>query len=125
MDQFSDRLKTVLSDPESMEKIAEIAKSFAQKEKTAESCGGGEENGEGLILPRREADPGGAAPAREAIRTPVIEEALRLLANGSRERVALLLAMRPFVKEEKRQKLDQIIHTMKTLDLITSAQKLL
>ena len=120
MDQFSDRLKTVLSDPESMEKITEIAKRFAQKENVAESCG---DSALGEILPRNGERESGDRTG--VLRTPVIEEALRLLANGSRERVALLLAMRPFVKEEKRQKLDQIIHTMKTLDLITSAQKLL
>lgn len=114
MDGFSEKLKTVLSDPESMAKITEIARGFAEK-KTVEQA-----------PPAAEAPP--LPPpdtAGELLHSPAIAEALRLLGNGSRERVALLQAMRPFVKEEKKAKLDKIIGTMKTLELLTSAQKLL
>ena len=111
MDGFSEKLKTVLSDPESMAKITEIARGFAEK-KPAEPT---EPN-----LPQMQADPMG-----ELLHSPAIAEALRLLGNGSRERVALLQAMRPFVRDEKKVKLDKMIGTMKTLDLLTSAQKLL
>lgn len=120
MDSFSEKLKTVLSDPESMAKITEIAKGFAAKN-SAPSLEGSQPAEE-----KSEESGGGVFdPISEMIRSPVISEALRVLGNGSRERVALLSAMRPFVKEEKKQKLDKIISTMKTLDLITSAQKLL
>ncbi len=118
MDSFSDKLKTVLSDPESMAKITEIAKNFAAKNAAPsleKAPSQEEEKGEEKAF-----DPMG-----EILHSPVIAEALRVLGNGSRERVALLSAMRPFVKEEKKEKLDKIIGTMKTLDLITSAQKLL
>lgn len=116
MDSFSEKLKTVLSDPESMAKITEIAKGFAQRQ-----SGGGES------APPKEEAPAlpSPDPVGELMHSPAIAEALRLLGNGSRERVALLVAMRPFVKDEKKEKLDKIIGTMKTLDLITSAQKLL
>lgn len=116
MDSFSDKLKTVLSDPESMAKITEIAKGFAAKE------GKTHVNDE-----ERRTEKGEAATdlMTELVHSPAIGEALRLLGNGSRERVNLLLAMRPFVKENKKEKLDKIISTMRTLDLITSAQKLL
>lgn len=119
MDSFSDKLKTVLSDPESMAKITEIAKNFAAKS-SAPSL-------EGDFSAEKESASEGAPfdPLSEMIHSPVIAEALRVLGNGSRERVALLSAMRPFVKDEKKEKLDKIIGTMKTLDLITSAQKLL
>ena len=113
MDGFSEKLKTVLSDPESMAKITEIARGFAEK-KTADSA------------PATNAPPlPPTDTAGELLHSPAIAEALRLLGNGSRERVALLQAMRPFVKEEKKAKLDKIIGTMKTLELLTSAQKLL
>ena len=114
MDGFSEKLKTVLSDPESMAKITEIARGFAEKNR-AESAP--QETG-AVSLPA-------ADPMGQLLHSPAIAEALRLLGNGSRERVALLQAMRPFVKEEKKVKLDKIISTMKTLDLLTSAQKLL
>lgn len=121
MDGFSEKLKTVLSDPESMAKITEIARGFAEKKNAAPpgeqaSSATPEEKAPSLPPP----DPMG-----ELLHSPAIAEALRLLGNGSRERVALLQAMRPFVKDEKKVKLDKIISTMKTLDLLTSAQKLL
>ncbi len=117
MDSFSDKLKTVLSDPESMAKITEIAKGFAARE--------GKERTEEEKHDSQKGNAPKADPVMELVRSPAISEALRLLGNGSRERVNLLLAMRPFVKENKKEKLDKIIGTMKTLDLITSTQKLL
>lgn len=113
MDGFSEKLKSVLNDPESMAKITEIARGFAEKKPSAPPA----------VAAVREA--GASDPVGELLHSPAIAEALRLLGNGSRERVALLQAMRPFVKEEKKAKLDKIIGTMKTLDLLTSAQKLL
>lgn len=112
MDGFSEKLKTVLSDPESMAKITEIARGFAEKQAPKE------EGEQAPSLPAPD-------PMKELLHSPAIAQALRLLGDGSRERVALLQAMRPFVKEEKKEKLDKIIGTMKTLDLLTSAQKLL
>ncbi len=117
MDSFSDKLKTVLSDPESMAKITEIAKGFAAREQKENA--GNDENRD------QEGKKAGVDPVMELVRSPAIAEALRLLGNGSRERVNLLLAMRPFVKDNKKEKLDKIISTMRTLDLITSTQKLL
>ena len=114
MDGFSDKLKTVLSDPESMAKITELAKNFAAKEKQDIQSSGEKPEG----APDK-------AVLGELMQTPAIHKALTVLSDGSRERIALLCAMRPFVKEEKKEKLDKIISTMKTLDLITSAQKLL
>ncbi len=120
MDSFSDKLKTVLSDPESMAKITEIAKGFAARQNSEgvedKASEPSEENRE--EIPRFD-------PVGELMHSPAISEALRVLGNGSRERIALLVAMRPFVKEEKKERLDKIIGTMKTLDLITSTQKLL
>ena len=121
MDGFSDQLKTVLNDPESMAKIAELAKNFAARKEAPPT-------GEAPPLPLPAGEESASMPfgnVLEGLRSPAIAEALRLLSNGSRERVALLQAMRPFVREEKKEKLDKIIQTMKTLDLITSAQKLI
>lgn len=131
MDSFSDKLKTVLNDPESMAKIAELAKNFAgnknasppqsSENRTAELS----ENPPPSVSGAPPEGGSGLGGAFDLIRSPAIAEALQMLQNGSRERVALLQAMRPFVREEKKEKLDKIIQTMKTLDLITSAQKLI
>lgn len=123
MDSFSDRLKTVLADPDAMAKITELAKNFAAGEKpkppSEEDLQGVETGGLPGLLPSSEE----SNPFRDLMRSPAISNALKLLNDGSRERVALLQAMRPFVRDEKKGKLDSIIQTMKVLDLISSAQK--
>lgn len=111
---FSEKLKTVLSDPDAMATITSLAKNFAQGENRRQEDVGAD-------------DPSASAKSGvgELLRQPAIAQAIRVLGDGSRERLALLRAMRPFVKEEKKEKLDRIIQTMQTLDLLTSAQKLL
>ncbi|MBR2616180.1 MAG: hypothetical protein IKC69_05835 [Clostridia bacterium] len=116
---FSDKLKGVLSDPDAMATITALAKKMAAKEGRSAPA---EEHGasEAPFLP--EPSPQGLP---ELFSQPAIAAALRVLGEGSKERIQLLCAMRPFVKEEKKEKLDKIIQTMKTLDLLVSAQKLL
>ncbi len=131
MDSFSDKLKTVLNDPESMAKIAELAKNFAGSKNAAPPSAESASNEVAESVPSvagaapPSGEPSGLGGAFDLIRSPAIAEALQMLHNGSRERVALLQAMRPFVRDEKKEKLDKIIQTMKTLDLISSAQKLI
>ena len=130
MDSFSDKLKTVLNDPESMAKIAELAKNFAGGKAAPaappENVPNESVESRGPVESHALAgETSGLAGAFDLIRSPAIAEALQMLQNGSRERVALLQAMRPFVRDEKKEKLDKIIQTMKTLDLISSAQKLI
>lgn len=116
---FSEKLKTVLSDPDAMATIAGLAKNFAREEKREEK----REERPPEVPPAPPQSP--ASGFGELMRQPAIAEALRVLGDGSRERLNLLRAMRPFVKEEKKEKLDRIIQTMQTLDLLVSAQKLL
>ena len=116
---FSEQLKTVLSDPEAMATIAGLAKNFAQK--NAEKPGStSSDSGQSGEAPKP--SPGAFS---DLMASPAIASVLRLLGDGSRERMALLVAMRPFVRDEKKEKLDRIIQTMKMLDLLVSAQKLL
>jgi len=119
---FSEKLKTVLADPESMAKITEIAKNFAASSANRENP----ENQSGAASPAQgQAVPSGINPIGNLMSSPAIAEVLRALSDGSGERIALLQAMRPFVRDEKKEKLDRIIQTMKMLSLISSAQNLL
>ena len=98
MDGFSEMLSKVLSDPESMSAIRSVAQQFAADN------------------PREtEAEEETPSVAQTLLGMPAISRTLRLLSNGSRERIQLLCALRPFIREEKRGRLDTVISTMKTL----------
>ena len=121
---FSDKLKTVLSDPDAMATIAQLAKNFSQKNAGQVQEEMADEKAPKTVaasVPEPVFNPGFG----DLMRQPAIASALNLLSSGSHERVALLQAMRPFVKEEKKERLDRIIQTMKMLELLGSAQKLL
>ena len=85
--QFSDRLKTVLSDPDAMETIAKLARNFAKKNPSAQKEAS-ESPSQTLPGPPRES--GGLG---ELFQQPAIASALKFLQDGSRERVALLQAI--------------------------------
>ena len=112
MDSFSDQLGKVLSDPESLQKITKIAQSLAITNQTPSAK-------KSEDAPKESTAPCGDTPAP----LPFVADALRLFQNGSRERLMLLQAMRPFVQEEKRIRLDRIIQTLKMLDLLSLSQK--
>ena len=112
MDSLSDQLGKVLSDPESIQKITKIAQSLALGETQKQ-----EEN-----IAAQAGD--SAAPCPDPAPTlPWMADALRLFHNGSRERLSLLQALRPFVQTDKRARLDRIIQTLKMLDLLSLSQK--
>ena len=120
MDGFSDKLKTILSDPESLNTIMNLAKGFTGPPSPGgprEEGQGGEEDSAAWTPP--------ASAATDLMNIPGMGDLLHTISSGSRERIDLLQAMRPFVKETKKPKLDKIIQAMKTLDLFTTAQKLL
>ena len=106
---FSEQLSRVLTDPESMKAIRQIAQNLSADEKAAPKSAAalGAEN----------------SCAASAQSLPFVSDALKLFQNGSRERVALLSALRPFIKEDKRERLDRIIQTLRMLDVLCLAQK--
>ncbi|MCD7844653.1 MAG: hypothetical protein LUG57_02125 [Oscillospiraceae bacterium] len=95
--ELSDKITAVLSDPEQMGKIAQMAKSL---------MGGGEPS----------ADDESASQAKETELSPLGGDA-RLLStlgrvfSGGKEKnsksSALLMAMRPYMRPEKQEKLDR------------------
>ncbi len=101
---LSQKLDQVLSDPARMAQIAALAKSFAggteSPPKEAPSCEEGER-----------------APSLLSFLPP---EFLRDWKAHAPERIALLRAVRPFLEPERRVKVDRILATLRTLDLLTA-----
>ena len=100
-DSFSEKLQTILQDGESMEKIRAIAEGFARADK---------ENGTA---------PGTAPIGEAAASVGDLQSLARLFGAGGGERLALLRALRPFVRAEKQPRLDRIIETVQALELLS------
>ncbi len=117
---LSDKLKTVLSDPDSMAKIMDLAQNFSLRPEPA-AAPSEEEHVSNEAIPVN-----GRGTERKKIfdEVPYLAEIVRVFGEGSHERVALLQAMRPFVREEKQGKLDKIIQTLKALELLSGLPNL-
>lgn len=103
MSEFEDRLNSLLNDPEQMEKIAGMAKSL---------MGGGADPG-----PQSQpAADSGAAPLLEGLDPGMLQRVMGMLSNmeqGPDENTALLEAMKPFLKEKRRAKMDRALKLAK------------
>lgn len=112
MDDIAEKLKVLLSDPESLGVIANIAQNFAA---TGENKTGGEERERESQRPKQ----------ADFLRSTGMDKLLSALCENSAERRALLLAVRPFLQERKQEKLDQILSLLQGIELFQAAQKLL
>lgn len=123
MDDFEEKLNSILSSPEAMEQIMSLASSIA-----------GKPEGEGAA-PSEAA----AAPQPDSSPAPEGENPLNLLQNldpvmvqrlmglyreytrGGDEKTALLQAMRPFLREERQQRLDKAVRIARFSRVIRAA----
>lgn len=107
MGEFEEKLNAILSNPEAMAQVASLAQSLGQSQESAEAppSPAPASGGEGLF---------GLDPA-------LLQKVLPLLTelNDSRtgEREQLLYALRPFLKESRRDKVDQALRAARILSL--------
>lgn len=102
-DDLSEKIRAVLSDPASMAKISAIASSLGVSGDTSEPSKEQE-------IPK-EAEPVLARPSPPS------------LARGTDRNTALLCAIKPFLREEKRNKLDSLIRALSVAELISGLKK--
>lgn len=116
MSEFEDRINSVLNDPEQMDKIANLAKSLMGGE--AQKADPGDGGMMGKLGELAKGLTGGGASGRDS---PDIDPAMlgkigRLMkagnAQNSNER-ALLEAMKPYLTEKRRQKMDRALQLAK------------
>ena len=94
---LAEKLQSVLSDPESMEKILSLA-------------GGMLDHGA----------PAAPAALPGAAETASLQELARFVGQGGKERKALLAALRPYLKREKQERLDQILFFLSALEMLSN-----
>ena len=116
MSEFEDRINSVLNDPEQMDKIANLAKSLMGGE--AQKADPGDGGMMGKLGELAKSLTGGGSYGRDG---PDIDPAMlgkigRLMkagnAQNSNER-ALLEAMKPYLTEKRRQKMDRALQLAK------------
>ncbi|MEA4833120.1 MAG: hypothetical protein VB118_10970 [Oscillospiraceae bacterium] len=129
MDGLSDKLKTILSDPQAIERIAAVAKTLnlPQNEPNEHQHSQPET---AVPAGNQQNDSTGGGFADDGIKRGISDflnmpELKMLFGKGCKERNELLCALKPFVSNEKRVKLDNVVKTMKTLDTLYSAKDLL
>lgn len=102
---FSDKLNSILSDPAGMEKIAALAKSLSEKnEQPSEQ--------------KSEPVPG---ILKELASSPLF----RMITEGEKERICLLKALKPYMSDARKGKLDTVINAMEGLEALSSVTKFL
>lgn len=113
---LSGRLSEILSDPASMAKIAELAKSFSARSP--------QESAAPSYDPPPEEEMREASPAPEPDPLSLLPPGLiQNLTQHSGERAELLRAVRPFLERERQEKLDRVLSLLKTLDLLALMHK--
>ena len=123
MGEFEEKLNAILSNPDALAQVANLAQSL--------NLGGGSENGDGAA-PEGGAEPdlsglSGLGDLLGQIDPGLLGKLLPLVGvltgnGGSDERLQLLYALRPFLKPERRDKVERAV---KTARLIHVGKKLL
>lgn len=102
-DDLSEKIRAVLSDPASMAKISAIASSLGASGNTSEN-------------PQEQEPPKEAEPVFARSELPSF-------GRGTDRNTALLCAIKPFLREEKRVKLDSLIRALSVAELISGLKK--
>ena len=112
MSEFEDRINSVLKDPEQMDKIASLAKSLMGGGAQSTDSGDGGMMGKLGELAKGLSGGGSAGQESPAIDPAMLGKIGRLMkagnAQNSNER-ALLEAMKPYLTEKRRQKMDRAL----------------
>lgn len=99
MSEFEDRVNSILNDPSQMDKITKIAKSLMGGEAAEpEERSGGGENPLAAFL---------GSGGEEMAALSRISRALGAQSQEDKEKTALLEAMKPYLSEKRRRKMDK------------------
>ena len=101
MSEFEDKISKILSSPEDMEKIMGMARSLSGASDAQEETDGGDRSG---------SDAGSIMSALGNIDPKIFRLLTRALgeySSKSNDKTALISAIRPYLKEDRRQKIDK------------------
>jgi len=103
MDELGDKLSAILNDPDSMERVRQMAQSIL----------GGEDDG---AAPQNTAEP--AAPAYDVNIKQIVSLFSKMKNTADDSRVQLIYALRPHLSAERQARADTAIRLLKLLDML-------
>ncbi len=105
MDELGDKLSAILNDPESMERVKQMAQSLL----------GGEDGGTAV---QNNPAPPAALPADDINIKQIVSLFSKMKNTADDSRVQLIYALRPHLSEERRARADTAIKLLKLLDML-------
>ena len=126
-DQLSEKLKNILADPDSLKSILSIASAFGSvnNNKSISSSDVSEKSSAVLDTQERvnEEKPSDAV-VEPSVNAMQMVSAFGNKANNTDDRVNLLLSIKPFLSERKRQRVDSIVKALGAARLLSSYKDL-
>lgn len=101
---LEEKVSDILSSPEDLKKIMDIAKSF------------------GLGTDEKKEENDSSAEGEEIVKTNEISALEKLIKSNKNERINLLEALKPYLKAEKREKVESLLKMIKAAEIILSAK---
>ena len=112
MDDMLGKMGAILSDPESVQQLQELAQMLQQET-------GGESQGQQASAEKTESGEGGGFDINMLLR---IQELMGAMQNND-EDAKLLLALRPHLKDQRQKKLDQAVKLMKLYAVFSAVRE--
>ena len=126
-DQLSEKLKSILADPDSLKSILSIASAFGSvnNNKSISSSDTSEKSPAVMDTQERvnEEKPSDAV-VEPSVNAMQMVSAFGNKANNADDRVNLLLSIKPFLSERKRQRVDSIVKALGAARLLSSYKDL-
>ena len=117
MDELERALRAVLDDPAQMRELRELAGSMGFSAPQMQP-----ENEPAPKPPEPEPKPAQAAFQQQALPEPAVEM-LRQAGKADKKQEALLLALKPFLRKERQEKIDRALHAARLASLASLALK--
>ena len=126
-DQLSEKLKSILADPDSLKSILSIASAFGSVNNN-KSISSSDASEKSSAVPDTQERVNEEKPS-DAVVEPSVN-AMKMVsafgnkANNADDRVNLLLSIKPFLSERKRQRVDSIVKALGAARLLSSYKDL-
>ena len=127
-DQLSEKLKSILADPDSLKSILSIASAFGSVNNNNKSISSSDASEKSSAVPDTQERVNEEKPSDAVVEPSVnamqMVSAFGNKANNADDRVNLLLSIKPFLSERKRQRVDSIVKALGAARLLSSYKDL-